>query len=249
MNGALNDETAISPSQPSESEQSETTVESNHENLSKETTKQYKDYSGVDTESFIIETLRDHPKDRGLLLSLEKFFQDFIQDDQQMNYQFQAMNSYERMIVHRVAAYFGLHHNTDKNAQCVVISKTPNMRIPELSFRTVIENQSTDFKSTETTNRGFRENKKPIRMNPTKPLPTSSQLNSSIVKTDEFNDNAELCSIDSYKWICLLWCPWNSFYAHFNSFNTKWTYSISLSSSSTTSVFPIRSTLHINLSI
>jgi len=181
MNGALNDETAISPSQPSESEQSETTVESNHENLSKETTKQYKDYSGVDTESFIIETLRDHPKDRGLLLSLEKFFQDFIQDDQQMNYQFQAMNSYERMIVHRVAAYFGLHHNTDKNAQCVVISKTPNMRIPELSFRTVIENQSTDFKSTETTNRGFRENKKPIRMNPTKPLPTSSQLNSSIV--------------------------------------------------------------------
>lgn len=94
MNGALKDETVISPpSQPSESEQSETIVESNHENLLKETTKQYKDYSGVDTESFIIETLRDHPKDRGLLLSLEKFFQDFIQDDQQMNYQFQAMNS------------------------------------------------------------------------------------------------------------------------------------------------------------
>jgi len=35
----------------------------------------------------------------------------------------------ERMIVHRVAAFFGLDHNVDKNGQAVVVTKTPNTRM------------------------------------------------------------------------------------------------------------------------
>jgi hypothetical protein len=33
------------------------------------------------------------------------------------------------MIVHRVAAFFGLDHNVDKNGQAVVITKTTNTRM------------------------------------------------------------------------------------------------------------------------
>ncbi|CAF1168293.1 unnamed protein product, partial [Adineta ricciae] len=40
----------------------------------------------------------------------------------------------ERMIVHRVAAFFGLDHNVDKNGQSIIVTKTVNTRIPNLSF-------------------------------------------------------------------------------------------------------------------
>ena len=53
----------------------------------------YHDFSGVDTESFITNTLRHNAKDRQLLLSLEKVFQEFIQNQEQNSHQFQAMNS------------------------------------------------------------------------------------------------------------------------------------------------------------
>lgn len=57
------------------------------------TTDPYKDFSGVDTESFIATTLRNNPKDRTLLLQLETVLQQFIQNDEQTSHQFQAMNS------------------------------------------------------------------------------------------------------------------------------------------------------------
>lgn len=57
------------------------------------TTNSYKDFSGIDTESFITTTLRNNRKDRTLLLTLEKVFQEFIQNDEQTSHQFQAMNS------------------------------------------------------------------------------------------------------------------------------------------------------------
>jgi len=105
----------------------------------------YKDFSGVDTESFISTTLRNNPKDRFLLLRLETVLQEFIQNDEKTSHQFQAMNSYERMLVHRVAAFFGLDHNVDKNGQAVVVTKTANTRIPDFSFQKCIpEGESSD---------------------------------------------------------------------------------------------------------
>jgi hypothetical protein len=53
----------------------------------------YKDFSGVDTESFISTTLRNNPKDRTLLLTLETVLQQFIHDEDKTSHQFQAMNS------------------------------------------------------------------------------------------------------------------------------------------------------------
>jgi hypothetical protein len=60
---------------------------------SSDKTNSYKDFSGIDTESFISTTLRNNPKDRTLLLTLEKVFQEFIQNEEQTSHQFQAMNS------------------------------------------------------------------------------------------------------------------------------------------------------------
>ena len=64
----------------------------------------YKDFSGVDTESFITTTLRNNPKDRTLLLTLERLLQQFIQNDEQTSHQFQAMNSC------RIKLYFFFSH-------------------------------------------------------------------------------------------------------------------------------------------
>lgn len=53
----------------------------------------YKDFSGIDTESFILTTLKTNAKDRNLLLSIEKTLREFIENNEQTTHQFQAMNS------------------------------------------------------------------------------------------------------------------------------------------------------------
>lgn len=45
------------------------------------------------------------------------------------------MSSYQRMLVHRCAAYFGMDHNIESSGKCVVVNKTKNTRIPEIEFK------------------------------------------------------------------------------------------------------------------
>ena len=58
----------------------------------------------MDTESFITNTLRHNAKDRQLLLTLEKLFQEFIQNNEQDSHQFQAMNSCKS--THLISSFF-----------------------------------------------------------------------------------------------------------------------------------------------
>lgn len=154
-NDTVTTETATVASSSSSNDETEVAINnestgSNNLNANTSTisTDPYKDFSGVDTESFISTTLRNNPKDRTLLLRLENVLQQFIQNEEQTTHQFQAMNSYERMIVHRVAAFFGLNHNVDKNGQAVVVTKTSNTRIPEFSFQKCIpDDESNDLTS------------------------------------------------------------------------------------------------------
>lgn len=46
---------------------------------------------------------------------------------------FPPMSSYNRMLVHRTAAYFGMDHNVDSTQQCVIASVTKDTRLPEVS--------------------------------------------------------------------------------------------------------------------
>ncbi|CAF0767195.1 unnamed protein product [Didymodactylos carnosus] len=98
----------------------------------------YKDFSGIDTETFISRTIKNNPKDRSLMFQLEQIFRDFINDTKAKTYQFQPMNSYQRMIVHRVSAFFGLDHNVDKSGASIICQKTQNTRIPSFFFENCI---------------------------------------------------------------------------------------------------------------
>ncbi|CAF1564356.1 unnamed protein product [Rotaria magnacalcarata] len=177
---SLNDENDASINKESTMNNINTNTNTSTNNAT--TTVPYKDFSGVDTESFIATTLRNNPKDRTLLLTLEAVFQQFIQDDEQKSHQFQAMNSYERMIVHRVAAFFGLDHNVDKNGQAVVVTKTPNTRVPNFSFQKCIpEDESADI-----TNSGALTTENPVSLTNPNEIPTRR-----ILRRHEKNPNHE----------------------------------------------------------
>ena len=45
------------------------------------------------------------------------------------HYQLAEMCSYDRMICHRVAAFYGMEHNIDKSGKCVIVSKTKFTRM------------------------------------------------------------------------------------------------------------------------
>lgn len=53
-------------------------------------------------------------------------------------HRFAPMTSYQRMIVHKVADYFGMEHNTDASGITVVVSKSRNTRVPESNFNEFI---------------------------------------------------------------------------------------------------------------
>ncbi|KAK0416825.1 hypothetical protein QR680_012705 [Steinernema hermaphroditum] len=97
----------------------------------------YTDTTGINLVNFFRGTLHKSPKDRQLLLDFEKNLQDFIRTDKQA-YKFPAMCSYNRMLLHRVSAYFGLDHNVDQSGKAIVVNKTDHTRIPNDDFRSMI---------------------------------------------------------------------------------------------------------------
>uniref|UniRef100_A0A8C7IM88 R3H domain containing 2 n=1 Tax=Oncorhynchus kisutch TaxID=8019 RepID=A0A8C7IM88_ONCKI len=54
---------------------------------------------------------------------------------------FPQMTSYHRMLLHRVAAYFGMDHNVDQTGKAVIINKTGNTRIPDQRFSEHIKDE------------------------------------------------------------------------------------------------------------
>ncbi|XP_007424021.1 cAMP-regulated phosphoprotein 21 [Python bivittatus] len=102
--------------------------------LSKDCSQEYTDSTGIDLHEFLVNTLKNNPRDRMILLKMEQEIIDFISDESNHYKKFPQMSSYQRMLVHRVAAYFGMDHNVDQTGKSVIINKTSNMRIPEQRF-------------------------------------------------------------------------------------------------------------------
>ncbi|XP_051527364.1 cAMP-regulated phosphoprotein 21-like [Myxocyprinus asiaticus] len=111
--------------------------------LSKEPSLEYTDSTGIDLEEFLITTLKSSPRDRLMLLKLEQDMTDFMTDNSSYK-KFSQMSSYHRMLVHRVAAYFGLEHNVDHSGKAVIINKTSNSRIPEHRFAEHVQEEKTE---------------------------------------------------------------------------------------------------------
>ncbi|XP_041104207.1 cAMP-regulated phosphoprotein 21-like isoform X2 [Polyodon spathula] len=102
--------------------------------LSKDHSQEYTDSTGIDLHEFLVSTLNNNPRDRMMLLKMEQEIIDFIADNNNHYRKFPQMSSYHRMLVHRVAAYFGMDHNVDQTGKSVIINKTSNTRIPEERF-------------------------------------------------------------------------------------------------------------------
>ncbi|XP_066543004.1 R3H domain-containing protein 1-like isoform X8 [Hoplias malabaricus] len=112
--------------------------------LSRDSSQEYTDSTGIDLHEFLVNTLKNNPRDRMMLLKLEQEILDFISNNESQRRKFPPMTSYHRMLLHRVAAYFGLDHNVDQTGKCVIINKTSNTRIPDQKFSEHIKDDKTD---------------------------------------------------------------------------------------------------------
>ncbi|TKC53558.1 hypothetical protein EI555_015507, partial [Monodon monoceros] len=94
--------------------------------LSRDSSQEYTDSTGIDLHEFLVNTLKNNPR------SPRK--------------KFPPMTSYHRMLLHRVAAYFGLEHNVDQSGKSVIVNKTSNTRIPDQKFNEHIkDDKGEDF--------------------------------------------------------------------------------------------------------
>ncbi|XP_040066308.2 R3H domain-containing protein 2 isoform X3 [Ixodes scapularis] len=115
---------------------SQGSLEGSSPSLSRDSsTETYTDSTGVDLEQFIVDTLHKNHKDRVMMLKIEQDLLSLVRDNKRQSLRFAQMSSYHRMLVHRVAAYFGLDHNVDQAGTAVIVNKTRNTRLPEMRFR------------------------------------------------------------------------------------------------------------------
>uniref|UniRef100_A0AAY4CHU2 R3H domain containing 1 n=1 Tax=Denticeps clupeoides TaxID=299321 RepID=A0AAY4CHU2_9TELE len=120
--------------------------------LSRDSSQEYTDSTGIDLHEFLVNMLKNNPRDRMMLLKLEQDILDFITCRHNnfhsliyyLIHSFPPMTSYHRMLLHRVAAYFGLDHNVDQTGKSVIINKTSNTRIPDQKFSEHIKDDRTD---------------------------------------------------------------------------------------------------------
>ncbi|XP_023230814.1 cAMP-regulated phosphoprotein 21-like [Centruroides sculpturatus] len=114
---------------------SQSSLDGSSPSLSRDSsTEAYTDATGIDLQQFIIDTLHKNHKDRIMLMKLEQDFITFIRDDSRLSYKFPQMSSYNRMLVHRTAAFFGLEHNVDHSGTAIIVNKCKNTRIPDFKF-------------------------------------------------------------------------------------------------------------------
>ncbi|XP_069880039.1 R3H domain-containing protein 1 isoform X5 [Dipodomys merriami] len=114
--------------------------------LSRDSSQEYTDSTGIDLHEFLVNTLKNNPRDRMMLLKLEQEILDFIGNNESPRKKFPPMTSYHRMLLHRVAAYFGLDHNVDQSGKSVIVNKTNNTRIPDQKFNEHIkDDRGEDF--------------------------------------------------------------------------------------------------------
>ncbi|KAI8996806.1 single-stranded nucleic acid binding R3H [Pilobolus umbonatus] len=77
----------------------------------------------TEPDEFIIDLLKK-PQERLFLLKLEMEIEGFIKDEQRLRFDFPGMNSYQRLMVHKLAPYYKLNHYHDAMRKAVYVCKT-----------------------------------------------------------------------------------------------------------------------------
>ncbi|KAG0022104.1 R3H domain-containing protein 2 [Podila clonocystis] len=102
------------------------------------------DEEGNENEStfdeFLITALKNR-NDRIFLLKLELEFTNFINSQSQEQLDFPSLNSYYRMVIHRVANYFKLTRVVDPIHKTIIMYKTDQSAIPALRFSDLMEEE------------------------------------------------------------------------------------------------------------
>ncbi|GAB5586586.1 hypothetical protein Unana1_01486 [Umbelopsis nana] len=98
-------------------------------------------------DAVILAALRK-PQDRLFLLKLDLEFESFINNPQRVRLDFPQMNSYQRLIVHRVATYFKLTHLFDPVRRSIYLCKNVSTEIPAVRFADLIEREEEPVVST-----------------------------------------------------------------------------------------------------
>uniref|UniRef100_A0A674GB65 R3H domain containing 1 n=1 Tax=Taeniopygia guttata TaxID=59729 RepID=A0A674GB65_TAEGU len=127
-----------------ESEKEKSSDKLSRKMLSRDSSQEYTDSTGIDLHEFLVNTLKNNPRDRMMLLKLEQEILDFIGNNEVPRKKFPPMTSYHRMLLHRVAAYFGLEHNVDQSGKSVIVNKTSSTRIPDQKFCEHIKDEKSD---------------------------------------------------------------------------------------------------------
>lgn len=84
----------------------------------------------------LIDALRI-PRDRIFVLLQEKDMEDKIRSGQEQNWELPLMNSYQRLLVHRIADHFRLSHSIDAITKAVTLTRQVDTEIPEASLSTL----------------------------------------------------------------------------------------------------------------
>ncbi|KAI3630734.1 hypothetical protein MIR68_012169 [Amoeboaphelidium protococcarum] len=89
-------------------------------------------------DGFLVLALRNH-NDRELILKLEQDMEYFILDQRRYRLAFPRMNSYHRLVIHRVAQYYNLAHVVNSNKNIVILYRTEHTLIPNLKLSDLID--------------------------------------------------------------------------------------------------------------
>lgn len=142
----------------------------------------------VNLHDFFLEQLRES-KDRMYLLQLEDQFVSLIQDTPHTLH-YQHVTSYHRMLIHRMATYFGLHHTLDDEGTGVNVTKVAKSRLPETRFCDLIppqEEESSDKEPVVILRRKYHSEQlvRPIPQIIRPPSPATSDSESKSIKQRE----------------------------------------------------------------
>ncbi|KAI9002679.1 single-stranded nucleic acid binding R3H, partial [Gaertneriomyces semiglobifer] len=86
------------------------------------------DVNGTDLDSVLYNAVRN-PKDRLFVLKLEQQCEAFAKDDSQTQLEFSHMNSYQRLIIYRMAAHFKMVHTPNTLNKGVLIHKNEKSEV------------------------------------------------------------------------------------------------------------------------
>ncbi|KAI8968390.1 single-stranded nucleic acid binding R3H [Mycotypha africana] len=90
----------------------------------------------TEPDEFILDLLRK-PQERLFLLKLELQFEAFINDETRLRFDIPNMNSYQRLMVHKLAPYYKLNHYHDAMRKGVYVCKTNLTEMPSVRLQDV----------------------------------------------------------------------------------------------------------------